>query len=64
MKIFVSFASVADLHDGDNFRAIVNFIDYAVVSCPDAPRLMTTHFRLPAGRGCSQSPYTLVFTDS
>jgi hypothetical protein len=45
MKIFVSLASVADLHDGDNFRAIVNFIDYAVVSCLDVPRLMTTQFQ-------------------
>jgi len=45
MKIFVSLAPVADLHDGDNFRAIVNFIDYAVVSRPDAPRLMTTQFQ-------------------
>jgi len=44
MKILVGLTPVANLHDRDKLGAIVNRIDHAVVSCPDAPRLMATQF--------------------
>ncbi len=64
MKIFVCFTPVADLNDCDDLRAIVNLIDHAVVSCPDAPRIMATQFEAAWGPRLLTESCTFAFTDS